>query len=177
MYRTGTGYGFWCLFLVGLAGVHRLYLGKWGTGILWLLTAGLFGIGQVVDLFRMETLVEQANVREGHLPHPNFRSLASAGASGGAVAASGSAYGAGAAGRPSSAPGGARRSDEGELMQRLLEEAEERGGTLTVTQGVAATGLSFETVEETLGDMVASGYVDVDNHPESGVVLYRFTEL
>lgn len=177
MYRTGTAYGFWCLFLVGLAGVHRLYLGKWGTGILWLLTAGLFGIGQVVDLFRMDTLVEQANVREGHLPHPNFRPLA-AGASAGAVAAGGgSADSAGTSGRPSSTPVHGRPSDEGELKRRLLEEAEERGGALTVTQGVAATGLSFETVEETLGDMVASGYVDVDNHPESGVVLYRFTEL
>ncbi len=177
MYRTGTAYGFWFLFLVGLAGVHRLYLGKWGTGILWLLTAGLFGIGQVVDLFRMDTLVEQANVREGHLPHPNFRPLA-AGASAGVVAAGGpSARSPGASGPPSDAAAEGPPSDEGELMRRLLEEAEERGGTLTVTQGVAATGLSFGQVEDTLGDMVASGYVDVDNHPESGVVLYRFTEL
>lgn len=172
MYRTGTAYGFWCLILVGLGGVHRLYLGKYGTGILWLLTAGLFGVGQLIDLFRMKTMVTDANIREGHLPHPNFRPLPGAGSS--APPTYGAADDAGGRERdgPPSPP-----SDEGELMRRLLAEAEERGGTLTVTQGVAATGLPFDEVEETLGDMVASGYVDVDNHPESGVVVYRFTEL
>lgn len=43
-----------CLFCGGI-GVHRYYVGKIGTGILYTLTLGLFGIGCLVDLIMIAT--------------------------------------------------------------------------------------------------------------------------
>lgn len=36
-------------FFFGCFGVHRFYVGKVGTGILWLITGGWLGIGAFID--------------------------------------------------------------------------------------------------------------------------------
>ena len=46
--RKGWFLAIICFFL-GEFGIHRFLVGKIGTGILYLFTGGLFGIGMIVD--------------------------------------------------------------------------------------------------------------------------------
>lgn len=156
-YTTGPGYGLWCTGLFGVCGIHRFYLGKTGTGVLWLLTMGLLGVGQIVDLFRMKKLVRDANIREGRIPHPRQATLARA--------------------RIGTGEPERRISPPLNMRQQLLKAAMGNGGEITVSQGVLTTGKTFEEVEKVLNEMADKGYVDVDNAPGTGVVVYRFPEL
>lgn len=60
---TGIAYLSWAGCLVGLFGLHRFYMGKWGTGLLWFCTLGLLFVGQAIDLFLLGNAVDRHNDR------------------------------------------------------------------------------------------------------------------
>jgi len=49
------------LTFLGILGIHRFYLGKWITGLIWLLTGGLFLIGLLYDLWTLNTQIDEVN--------------------------------------------------------------------------------------------------------------------
>lgn len=49
------------LTFLGLFGIHRFYLGKWVTGIIYLCTGGLFGMGWLYDLWTLNGQVSEKN--------------------------------------------------------------------------------------------------------------------
>lgn len=59
MASKGTAYLLWLFWLIGLAGIHRFYCGKPVSGLIWLFTFGLFGIGQLVDLALIPGMVDE----------------------------------------------------------------------------------------------------------------------
>jgi TM2 domain-containing membrane protein YozV len=48
-------------FFFGFLSLHRFYLGKVGSGILYLVTFQLFGIGWLIDLFTLGGMVDNYN--------------------------------------------------------------------------------------------------------------------
>jgi len=51
------------LTFLGFFGVHRFYMGKWGTGLIYLLTFGLCGIGVLYDFWTLNDQVSVLNSR------------------------------------------------------------------------------------------------------------------
>ena len=49
------------LTFLGVFGVHRMYMGKWVTGILYLLTGGLFLMGYLYDFFTLNNQITMIN--------------------------------------------------------------------------------------------------------------------
>nr|WP_308796205.1 TM2 domain-containing protein [Tolypothrix sp. FACHB-123] len=151
-----TSYLLCAVGFLGIGGLHRLYNGKILTGFLWLFSGGLCGVGQFVDLFLIPRMVDEyeqkLRLKAGVSPYgvPLNQPVVST-----------STY----------------RPTANQLMVKLIEAAEKNGGTLTVTQGVKATGVSFAEVEKSLKEMFKSGYVRIDNDPITGAVTYHFHEL
>lgn len=52
------------LTFLGVFGVHRFYLGKWVSGLIYLLTLGLFGLGILYDFWTLNDQVSLKHARE-----------------------------------------------------------------------------------------------------------------
>ena len=53
--------GWILLTFLGVFGVHRMYMGKWITGIIYLLTGGLFLIGVLYDFWTLNSQISERN--------------------------------------------------------------------------------------------------------------------
>ena len=188
---------------LGINGLHRLYNGKTATGLLWLFTCGLFHMGQIYDLligvadfgydlylvaiaslavgiakllnyryfrlldFYFHTLIQQRLLIIPNMVDEYEQNLRlKAGLS------------------PLGIPMNERifisqvqKPTDKPLIVKLIEAAEANGGSLTVIQGVRATGSGIVEVETILREMLQSDHLRIGNDPISGVVTYYFDEL
>jgi TM2 domain-containing membrane protein YozV len=165
-HNKGMAFLLWlpCLFFV--CGIHRFYLGRPLSGLLYLFTLGLGGVGQIVDLLLLPGMVEEANAKQAAFQALAEKRMLRAAAAHGLLAL------------PAAPASVLVEADSPEKFRvKLVRAAGQYGGKLSVTQGVMATGKTFGEVEQALDDMVRSGYVDVTNDDHTGVVVYNFGQL
>jgi TM2 domain-containing membrane protein YozV len=56
--------GWILLTFLGYIGIHRMYMGKWFTGIIYLLTGGVLGLGYLYDFWTLNDQITVINSAE-----------------------------------------------------------------------------------------------------------------
>ncbi|PIE41016.1 MAG: hypothetical protein CSA49_05460 [Gammaproteobacteria bacterium] len=59
--RVDYTIGWVLLTFLGLFGIHRLYMGKWLTALLWFLTGGFFLLGYLYDYWTLNEQISELN--------------------------------------------------------------------------------------------------------------------
>ena len=65
MYQVWIAYLLWLFGGFGVLGLHRFYMRKIPTGVLWIVTGGLGFLGAAYDFFTMTRQIATANARDG----------------------------------------------------------------------------------------------------------------
>jgi|TARA_B110000240_G_C13252268_1_gene347972 TM2 domain-containing membrane protein YozV len=64
-----VGYVLWIVGFLGVFGLHRFYMGKIGTGILYLCTFGLFFVGVIYDWWTLNEQISAENMEREAYAH------------------------------------------------------------------------------------------------------------
>ncbi len=153
-YNVGIAYLLWLCSGCGALGFHRFYLGKVGTGILWLLTGGMAGIGCVYDAVTLGRQVREANIGARVRAEISYEE---------------SGY------------GGYRPAPQREVPKEspehaVLRLAQKNGGYVTPGEAALEGDMSVDEARRLLEKLAASGNAEMRVRT-SGVVVYYFSEF
>jgi hypothetical protein len=153
-YNVGLAYLLWLFSGFGALGFHRFYLGKIGTGVLWLCTGGLAGIGCLYDAVTLSRQVREANIGarvRAEIDYATSRPLGS--------------YVAAPAPPQSESP-----------EKTVLRVARKNGGFVTPGEAALEGDFTVDQARKLLEKMAASGNAEMRVR-SSGVVVYYFPEF
>jgi len=157
-YSVGIAYLLWFLSGFGVLGFHRFYLGKVPTGILWMSTKGLGGIGSIFDFFTLPAQVREANIRRAILDESIRHET-------------------GGKSWRNVTDGEARIVHEKESVERvILKMAKQNKGILTASELALAANISVEESKRDLDAMVSKGFAELRVR-QSGVLVYTIPDF
>lgn len=160
--NVGIAYLLWGLGLFGCCGIHRLYLGKTGSGILYLFTFGLFGLGQFIDLFFIPSMTQERKYYlQGKLEANNLMYSININEELSRQKTTSSSL-------------SQNKKKELEPMLKLLKAAAVNNNVLSIGQAIISLELPPEEVEKLLQKAVKQDLAHIDNDPETGAVRYHF---
>jgi predicted transcriptional regulator len=161
LYSTGIAYLLWLLSGFGALGLHRFYLGKIPTGILWMCTGGLGMVGSVYDFFTLPGQVRDANLRRSFFDdvyrrpsqpfaNQNWRTVND---------------------------GEARIVREHESVERaILKTAKANNGIISASELALAANISVEEAKRELDALVSRGHAELRVR-KSGSLVYTIPDL
>jgi TM2 domain-containing membrane protein YozV/predicted transcriptional regulator len=145
----------------GWFGLHRLYLGKIPTGILWMCTAGLGGIGSIYDLITLPRQVREANIKRAIYD---------------GTLGSGTNIGGQQSWR-NVIDGEAHIVHEKENVERvILKLAKANKGILTASELALSANISMEEAKRDLDALVSKGFAELRVR-QSGTLVYAIPDL
>lgn len=162
MYSVVTAYLLWLPSLFGLSGLHRFYLGKVGTGVLFFFTGGLLGIGTVYDALTLPSQVREARFRK------KYREALSSGDFAGEFRIFSN--------RAETEARASARRKPASVEQTILQTAKKNNGVITPTDVALAASVSLEHARTVLDQLAEKGYAEV-RVKKSGLLVYVIPDL
>ncbi len=160
MKSKGLAYILWLLCAFSICGAQRFYCKRYISGSIYLLTFGVFGIGQIIDLFTIPNMVDEENLKYQALYGYQNLNLS---------------------GNPQvtikidprrSAFKTANNKKVSDTIT-ILQAAKQNGGMVSLSDCVLATGKETAQVKQTLDTMCKDHLLEITNRPDSGAIVYK----
>ncbi|MDR0374960.1 MAG: TM2 domain-containing protein [Treponema sp.] len=184
MYSVGIAYLLWLISGCGALGLHRFYLGKIPSGLLWMFTGGLCMVGSIYDFFTLGGQVRKANMERALLDGYRNGAPLDAYEAGRRLgsrfvndrhrdAAYAGGFVDGIFGAKSS-PNGSRRADS--IEQAILKVAKQNHGILSPSDVALYAGVSLDQAKKELDGMISKGHVEM-RVKKSGGIAYIIPDM